>query len=667
MDKEQERPFQLEAVFSLAATDKPGEYRSELVRAGRIRNRVDEDGHVEMPADALRAAVQSGMFDDLACFVDHSWRPSMRDLFGVWRDVEWSEEETAVVGTLRVYESETNTPVRQVIDQVLADAAKGGAVPDIGTSLVFYAVWEVSDIEDDPYKLARFRKVESCDVVFMPATRSRIKKALSVIGQGDLTVDDETIVANGQGNSAAAAGAGAAVPAVNGGDGLAAGAGEWLAAVAQTAVPAILQNSGLPQASIGRLAAGTYANPAALNAAIKAERDFLAALEQENVVQLNGRPRRGITAGDMEMDVERAQQSVDFFLGVQGAALPPANMRNLNALYVALTGDSGFTGMFNAELTQLASANTATLSNMAVNAMNKVVSAQFSALADYRWFEQIVDVVPNDGSVHDMQWISFGGIGDLPVVPEGSAYDELTVDDVKESAAFYKRGGYVGITLEMFRNSDALRMQLVIKALANASLRTRSARIASIFTQNSGVGPTLAQDSTALFHSNHTNVATTAFGTDATAWRAARAECYKHTEVNSGKRLGIRPRFALTPIDLFDIALAVFGYGEGMPVTYTPEAQDRGYQDPRPIPLSVPDWTDATDWAYITDPKVFPVIQMSYAQNPGGGSHPQPELYSVVSPTAGLMFSNDTMPIKIRDWFAYGVNGWRGIGKRNVA
>jgi len=39
----------------------------------------------------------------------------------------------------------------------------------------------------------------------------------------------------------------------------------------------------------------------------------------------------------------------------------------------------------------------------------------------------------------------------------------------------------------------------------------------------------------------------------------------------------------------------------------------------------------------------------------------------VVSETSGLMFSNDVLPIKVRDEFAVGVNGPRGIGKRNVA
>ena len=53
---------------------------------------------------------------------------------------------------------------------------------------------------------------------------------------------------------------------------------------------------------------------------------------------------------------------------------------------------------------------------------------------------------------------------------------------------------------------------------------------------------------------------------------------------------------------------------------------------------------------------------------PAGGRHPAPELFSVAtSPTSGLMFTNDVLPVKVRDWFAYGVSTWRGIGKRNVA
>ena len=89
--------------------------------------------------------------------------------------------------------------------------------------------------------------------------------------------------------------------------------------------------------------------------------------------------------------------------------------------------------------------------------------------------------------------------------------------------------------------------------------------------------------------------------------------------------------------------------------------------DPRPIPIVVPEWTDATDWAQIVDPRLHPVIQMAYASAPQGGLHALPEIYEVRSETAGLMFTNDTLPIKIRDWWAYGVATHVGVGKNNVA
>jgi hypothetical protein len=63
-----------------------------------------------------------------------------------------------------------------------------------------------------------------------------------------------------------------------------------------------------------------------------------------------------------------------------------------------------------------------------------------------------------------MAWTSFGGVSTLPIVTEGGAYDELTVDDVKEGDSFVKYGGYVGITREMIKNSDIQRIQAVPRA-----------------------------------------------------------------------------------------------------------------------------------------------------------------------------------------------------------
>ena len=440
---------------------------------------------------------------------------------------------------------------------------------------------------------------------------------------------------------------------------------KWLDALRQSTAAAIIQGSGLPPAIQARLSRGQYETPEAVAAAIEDARAELAAIQEANVVQMGNRPPRG--GFHVSDAVDDAAGLVDFFFGVAGAPTPPANMRRFSDLYVALTGDAEFRGVFDPTRVMFASVTTATLSNLAADAMNKVIVERMAVLESFRWFEQLVQVVPNNGTLHDINLIALGGIGTLPTVAEGASYPELAIDDGNEAASFVKKGGYVGVTREAIKNSDIMQLQAIPRALAAAAIRTRSKAVANLFTMNSGVGPTLATDSKALFHADHGNIATTALGTDATAWRAARAAAFKQKELGSDAYMGVYPRYLLIPADLYDVALVILGYGEGMPTAYTPEALARGVYDPRPIPIVVPEWTDATDWAYMVDPAIWPVIHMSYSQAPGGGRHPAPELFSVTSETSGLMFTNDVLPIKVRDEFALGVSGYHGIGKRNVA
>ena len=450
---------------------------------------------------------------------------------------------------------------------------------------------------------------------------------------------------------------------------------ELLDAQRSAVIDARLSGSGLP-ASLQELVRQSVRpawRVAELDQRLEQARAAWAKLEADKTVKGVGRAADGGRIGGMSDGMDQMQGAADFLFGVQSAKLPAPSLRRIDNVYQALTGDWDWRCVFDPDQSQLAMASSTSLADLATNAMNKVIIEQFAALAVYRWFEQLVTVQPNDGSVQPMAWISYGGTGDLPVVAEGAAYTEGGIADSKETSDFVKRGKYVGITLEMIRRSDIARIQAVPKALALDAIRSRSAAIAGLFTVNGGVGPTLADDATALFHANHGgNVQTTAF--DVAGWKAARTECGKMVELGSARRLGLFPKFCLVPMDLYDAALVVFGYGQG-PGGYqgtpnndvNPYADGRGGGDDRPVPVKVPEWTDVTDWAYLVDPRIFPVIQMSYAQSPGGGRHPAPELFSVASPTSGLMFSNDVLPVKVRDWFAYGVSTWRGIGKRNVA
>jgi hypothetical protein len=393
---------------------------------------------------------------------------------------------------------------------------------------------------------------------------------------------------------------------------------------------------------------------------------------EDGVIQIGNQPPRGQQVSQGASVLEQFQGYFNWLFGAPGAQLPPPELRRADALYRAVTGDVDMKGVFDPSHVALAAATTTTLADLAVNAMNKVVLDLYTNLTAYRWFEMITAVQPTDGSLQDMQWLQMGGVGALPVVAEGAAYTELDVTDTKETSSFTKYGGYVGITDKMIRNSQIDRLQAIPRALTISAIRTRSAAIAAIFTQASGTGPTLAQDSTVLFHANHgSNVQTTAFSI--AAWAAARLECAKMAELGSAARQVLFPRFCLVPVDLYDTALVAFGYGAGpggYPGTDHNDVNPYGLDrmgDPRPVVVSVPEWTDATDWVYIVDPNIAPIICMSYGDNPGGRTHPAPQLYSVTDPSSGLLFTNDTLPIKVRDIWAYGVATWRGVGKRNVA
>ena len=111
-------------------------FRGQLIAAGETRTMTGERGGYVVTAEAIREAIDQGLFKGLACFVDHSATgPSVRQLVGVWRQVRWDDAAGAAVGQLLAYETDGTRPVLDMLDQWLGERA---AAPDIGVSLVFY-------------------------------------------------------------------------------------------------------------------------------------------------------------------------------------------------------------------------------------------------------------------------------------------------------------------------------------------------------------------------------------------------------------------------------------------------------------------------------------------------------------------------------------------------
>jgi len=175
-------------------------------------------------------------------------------------------------------------------------------------------------------------------------------------------------------------------------------------------------------------------------------------------------------------------------------------------------------------------------------------------------------------------------------------------------------------------------------------------------------------DSIALFNASHSNLGSTALS-DA-SWKTTKIAMMKQTEVNSSERLAAltRPKFLWVPVDLEATAIEILASGEGVPATGDYHVNVEAGSDSmasriaqaRARVITVPFWTDTDNWAAQADPNLYPSIGLGFRYGR------TPEIFSVASPTAGLMFSNDVMPVKVRFFYAVGPTDYRGLYKHNV-
>ncbi len=627
-------------------------FHARFARAGRVRAAGNRAGDLLLEADALLRAVEAGRFNGKAVFVDHPGlleNPSLRNLAGVTSQARWVEAEQAVVGTITLYSEAAS--IADLLDEILAD---GEAAPDVGLSLVFWPVLAPGPEDSAPRRVVDIRHVESVDLVFEPAADGRIIAALSAATRSSQGGERMTEQENEQGHNAAP-------PAPK--------AEEWERAVRKAAAAAMIAASGLPAASRERLSATEYTTPEAVQQVIEAERQYLAQLHETNVVQIGGTPPRGAQIAMGLSGLERVSLAAEALLaGARPAGdIPP--LSGIRELYVLLSGDYEMTGMFHGERVYLANVTAATMAGLVANALNKAVVNLFQQYP--RWWEPISQVM-DFSSLQQVKWITLGGVGELPTVAEGAAYTEMTWDDNTETANFIKKGGYLGITLEAIDKDETRKLQAAPRALAQAAWLTLSKAVSGIFTDNSGVGPTLA-DGLALFHASHGNLGSNALSVS--EWAAVRTAMRKQTELNSGERLGMitAPKYLLVPPDLEITALRVLAsqYDYSYALSNAPAAPDNVFaegneamsrlESARRRVIVVDLWSDTNNWAAVADPNLYPTIGIGFRYGR------TPEIFSVASPTAGLMFTNDTMPVKVRYFFAVGPMDYRGLYKENVA
>ena len=440
--------------------------------------------------------------------------------------------------------------------------------------------------------------------------------------------------------------------------------------MAQALLDATLNGSRLPAAmqdQLRRRFAGRNFEAAELEQAVQDARELVSGLTGGRTVQSAGR------ISGMADTRDQLQAALDDLLDAPREAgmenLQAARLSGIRELYLTLTGDYELHGGYYPQQARLAT--TADFPGLVKNAMNKIIAARWEELgrAGYDWWRKVA-AVEHFETLHQISGTLVGTVGALPQVNEGESYTELKVGDSPETASFIKYGGYIPLTLELLDRDDTRKLRAYPRELAAAGLRKISELVAAIFTASNGVGPTMG-DNAALFNATavttaggHGNLGTTALS--AAAWESVSAAMYKQPLLikneaglyGSGPRMGINPRYLLVPRELQLSAMKiVYPTLENAANIYS-ENQQRG--QPGDV-ITVPEWTDPTDWAAVADPRVAPAVYV------GERFGLMPEVFLAGSETSPAVFMNDEHRLKVRHFLAVWVNDWRPLYKSNVA
>lgn len=635
--EEQRQPFPMEGTPDAGS----GGFEILCITAGTGNGWV-------FSADVLRAAVP--LFDGVQCFIDHLPLDSMdghsvRDVAGLISDPVFDDAAQGIKAHLKPFGPSAEL-LKETCNEILAAGTdtKIGFSADLGFNAENDIVTEIV-------------KIYSVDLVVDPARGGAVLRAINSLRQRNEAARIRAQMADDKR-------AMEALTLANQQNAMlqqeAAKARALRAEMCKNVLDTKLTGCGLPKPIRERIRSqfeNRIFEPEELNTAIDDGRKMYSELTAGNSV-------RGVSGrfSGMYSSQDQLIAAVHDLLGAERPkevkGVQCARLSGIRELYCMMTGDVDFHGGYYAERAQFAT--TADLPGILKNALNKLIAQRWDELgaSGYRWWEKVVTVEHFD-NLQDVTGILVGEMNLLPSVAEGAAYQPLNVADSPEVSAWNKFGAYIPLTIEMFERDDTLRLRQYPFKLATAGLRRISALVASIFTANSGVGPTMA-DNKAVFHADHHNIGTTALS--AAAWEAASEAIWNQNMLvaagATAPKLAVDARYLLVPRGLRLAAQRILYPSLAYEANITSENLQRGqFGDV----ITCPEFTDPTDWAAVADPAVAPAIYI------GERFGLMPEIYIADNQVTGALFTNDEIRVKARHFLNVMVVDHRPLYKANVA
>ena len=334
--------------------------------------------------------------------------------------------------------------------------------------------------------------------------------------------------------------------------------------------------------------------------------------------------------------------------------IPVEPLQGINELYVILTGDKQGEQRFFPERVRLANVTTSTFSYFVQDAVNVLIEDTLDDDAlGVNWYESIISrqSTPN---ILDVNWVRLDSFDTAPTVAEGAAYLELAWDDTEETATYLKKGGYIGITLETFLKDRTRRIVGLAQGIVSSARKAESGLVTSVFTTATGAGPTMTETSRALMNTTDVNYGTTAFAV-AEFWVVSDAMAARKAAGDASWNLGRmnRPNRLVVPYTLVqeanEVVNSVLRPQESGGATQSGNIQTTNVIRAVHPDLSIvecPEFTDATNWYAVSHrPPLHPAIVLFTLRG-----QERPQVFLQDAETAGSMFTNDEIRLKVRHW-----------------
>lgn len=318
---------------------------------------------------------------------------------------------------------------------------------------------------------------------------------------------------------------------------------------------------------------------------------------------------------------------------------------SFRAMYVDLTGDRDMTGRYQPSGRLSEAISTTTFDQVLGDAITRRMLEVYR-LPDLNTWRDIVNVVPVS-DFRTQRRIRMGGYANLPAVGQGNPYTALTTPGDEEATyAPAKKGGTESITMETIANDDLGAIRSIPTRLGRAAAQTLHEFAWDMVVTN----PTI-YDSTALFVAGHNNLGTAALA--ASTLIAGRTAMMKQADMSNAKRLGIKPKYLVVPIDLEQTAFELTQTDREVASANNTVNFIRQFGL---TPIVVEYLTDTNNWFLIADKNLVPTIEMGFFNG-----REDPELFLQDMPNVGSVFSNDALTYKIRHIYGGAVVDFRGF------